>query len=184
MKDSTRNLSYQSLVSGIFETIREKAYAVPALRKDDISLRVKVHPYTKEADLFFGGLGDYDRHQNMGPAGCITLPPDSVVYTFEKDLVAGSSETRKNGIINYDPERNIATTRLTVRKRKELNLQAEGKVFAQDDWAVIIVNVYGGQAKREVLKSINDPTEFVTQFFSDYNEANGYESDTFMVIGK
>lgn len=176
MKDS-KSLSYQALVSDIFRAVRDKARRLSEMDKNG-KVKVSLRPYVKEADSFFGGIGDFDRHQHVGPGGCVPLPDDLVVYQFEKPLVIGMVESK---IILHPAGKSVYTLSNLIKKRGELRNTEEGQVFAQKDWAQISVTVSGGRTQRESLECASALNEVVEQFVSDYARLNGYEKDVFSI---
>ena len=182
MKDVTKVLGYQILVSNIFEGVRDMARRISGTGESGGRVRISIRPFTKEADDFMGGLGNFERHQHVGPGGCIPLPNDTAVYGFEKVLRLGPSDERVISLGSH--VRNSFTVSATIRKRRELNRQDEGVVLTYDDWAQISVTVSGGQSKFENMGYASTLSETVEKFFAEYNDICGYGPGTFAVASK
>ena len=175
---NAENLNYQTLILGIFEKIRERArQRIP--EKDGGEIQIMVLPFTKEADNFFGGLGKFDRKQHLGPSGCIALPNDPVTYLFELPIRVDVVNNSK--IISFT-SRNSYTLHIAIKKRVEIQNQAEGKVFTHEDWAEIRITVSGGRSKHECLECIGDIDKTIGKFFSEFSRVNGYAENSLSVI--
>lgn len=156
------NSNNKYLIEGIVNAIREKAKTTQSSSRGSGTIRIAIIPIESEANDYFGGLGNFDRRTNIGPA-CVDLPNDVVRYEVVYDLFPGQNHVS----IFSRFSSNSQTIGLTVQKHIPQPIVDEsiGKVSKIIDWAKFEICVSGVSNMKDAFTCASAATWVVQSYF-------------------